>query len=77
MAEFETKCFSSANRTRTGRKKTMISAVEEGKSKEHVMPGRKKRNKNEKQKALGIVCDAKLKKCLKISLCRGLTPASS
>lgn len=41
----------------------MISAVEEGKNKEHIMPGREKTSKNGRLKASGIVCDAKPKKC--------------
>lgn len=46
----------------------MLSTVKERKSKECIMPSRDKRSNSGKQKTSGIVCDAKPKKCLKISV---------
>lgn len=40
MEEFETSVSHVQTELQSGEEKSMISAVEEGKSKEHIMPGR-------------------------------------
>lgn len=54
MEEFETS-VSHVQTEPQSREENIISAVEEGKTKEYIMLGREKRSKNRRKQASGIV----------------------